>query len=277
MKLLIFLCLFQIFFSFRVGSCLLFANDASASEVSEAYDLRYERWLNEQERKRQALRERLNAQRRSVKNKEGSLAERRRQVVESRSLKNLEAPVITLPKTLPAKAESLSSPAREIASPKKQDRLKTTTSSKRRIRDAQEEFLNNMPKDNEQVQALLTMIDHSKVYFSINAEGQLKDLFKDDRFQEIYREEMTQPTRKQTYNFFKGMQDENRNPNEPITNKLKRDVKITREKIDTYLETTGIKSKLTRALQGRYPAPRPEAQPSSAGPMEGTQSEGATE
>jgi hypothetical protein len=276
MKLLIFLCLFQFIFTFKAGlhvfsSTYVLASEISSSaEATQAYNDRYARWLQNKEQRLKALREKLNEQRQAPSINKAA----QRAVTPEPSNQSTVQPTIQpttlrreqsqpkasaqLQKALPSK--TLRQPAalsEELASGLSEDSPAAQTST--RFKDAQSEFINNIPRDNKQVQSLLSMIDHTKVYFSINADGRLRDLFKDERFQEIYREEMTKPTRKQTYNFFKGYQDENRNPNEPLAKKLNRDVKITREKIDAYLQTTGIKSKLTRALQGRYPEPTPRS------------------
>lgn len=264
MKLLIFLCLFQFLFTFKVGLSFFSESYVQASEVSssveatQAYNERYEQWLLNKERRLRALRQKLNEQRQAaLRNKAIQTPPVQRVRAKTEPAKN-----VALPTALPAKTVRQPAAVDDAVIETEQARVEEASAPSERtpkLRDAQSEFINNIPRDNQQVQALLSMIDHTKVYFSINSDGRLKDLFKDERFQEIYREEMTKPTRKQTYNFFKGYQDENRNPNEPVARTLNRDVRITREKIDAYLQTTGIKSKLTRALQGRYPAPVPRS------------------
>ncbi len=257
MKLLIYFGFIQIIFAFTLGVPNIYAN-----EVADSYQVRYERWL-----KQRPL---------PLKN--------------SKATSPTVAPVVVkktaparLPQTLPSKVEPVvQTDTAAVVNPNliKAEKISATektaelapankapnptrlnpriTPSRRLALDAREEFLNNIPEDNDQVQALLTMVDHTKVYFSINQNGPLKDLFKDERFREIYMEEMKPETRKQTYYFFKGYQDHQRNPNEPVQKSLNRNVLINRERIDSYLETTSIKSKLTRSLQGSYPKlPKP--------------------
>lgn len=240
MKLLIFLLIFQIpLFLLQVGASSLIktsglnlTNVAYANEIVDDEESRYQYWLYQQNLKR--------ARERALQNKK-KLAE-----LKAKNEKSAE-----LPKSLPAKVEPVVKDAASVV----KKASATAVAKPRRYVDAQEELLNNIPKDNKQVQALLTMIDHAKVYYSINKDGRIKDILKDDRFREIYMEEMDKDTRKQTYNFFKGYQDFNRAPTEPVKPRLNRDAKVTREKMELYLETTGIKSKLTRSLTGSYPKP----------------------
>jgi hypothetical protein len=245
MKLLIFFIFFQINIYFEVGFGLFSINKAQAAEVADGsvdnYEARYQRWLNRKNNK-------VNSSS-AAKTIAASSAQSEAQLKLQANLKKLESELQVI-KTknlrLPA-----SLPSRKIES---QDVAPVSSNvTQRRVRDAREDFLSNIPKDNKQVRALLSMVDHTKVYFSINSDGKLKDLFKDDRFREIYTEEMDKPTKKLTYDFFKAYQDANRNPNEPVAQRLNRDIKINREKIENYLETSGIKSKLTRSLRGSYP------------------------
>lgn len=243
MKLLVFLLLFNISMTFeKTGKIYFFISSVQASEVADSYQVRLQKWLQERQAKD------------SLKRAKERVSENRNESQTLNSQRNM-ATDSRLSQTLPSKQtkevdRTLGAKTLETAS----SRRPATVLNRRRYLDAQEEFLNNIPKDNSQVQALLTMIDHSKVYFSINKDGQLKDFLKDDRFREIYTEEMNPESRRMTYNFFKGYQDHHRNPNEPIALKLNRDIKVTREKIDSYLETTGMKSKLTRSLTGKYPS-----------------------
>ncbi len=269
MKLLNFLCLCQIFLTIEVALCVFAKHKVLAQEISEAsgnaqtYQRRYNAWVLQQEQRTKALRKKLNSERQRAFTKTVPLREQN-PLIPPKPKKAAE-----LPKALPAKVLSSEDMVNEALAavydedpPQKPQALQNSKASQ--YPDAQSDFLTNIPKDNKQVQSLLTMINHSKVYFSINSEGQLRDFLSDPRFQEIYKEEMTKPTQKMTYNFFKGLQDENRNPNEPVAQTLNRDIKLTSDKIQTYLNNTGIKSKLTRALQGRYPKPTLRAEESSS-------------
>lgn len=255
MKLLIYFIIFQLLTFSVSGSGFFCVQNAVASDYSEetsnsaqvtdSYEVRYERWKGQLQRLREsrAARSAIVSEINLPKNKRKSKA-------------------VVLPDRLPAKtiAESdRSSPSelsyrRKIAKrPLKAKRAVRSAAPQKRVLDSREEFLSNIPRDNTQVQALLSMVDHTKVYFSINEGGELKDLFKDPRFKEIYTEEMERDTKKLTYHFFKGYQDMNKPYGEAAPKKLKRDIKIYRDRIENYLETTGIKSKLTRSLTGSYP------------------------
>lgn len=255
MKLLNFFVIFQIYLSTFIGFNFTILNFAQASEVAESYEVRYQRWQDERNKSRLTLQERLrNLKSKSTEEPKAQISDQKntsKAIAEKRAPQSIEAtaPTPTLSKILPNKIEVENEDS--LAAVKK-DQSAAENRTRKNI-DAQEDFLSQIPKSNKQVQALLTMIDHAKVYYSINTDGRLKDLFKDDRFREIYTQEMEPATRKSTYLFFKGYQDHNRNPNEPIKPKLNRDTTITREKLEGYLETSGIKSKLTRSLQGSYP------------------------
>lgn len=266
MKLLIYFGFIQIIFAFTLG-----VQNISAEEVADSYRVRYERWLKQKPQFISVPKSKYSNQNKSSK------------------IQNRKVSEPVLPKILPKKIEVSSEPVVVsktqqvgIQNNKVQSTKASSVESELRSRpivrklalDAREEFLNNIPKDNEQVQSLLTMVDHTKVYFSINQNAPLKDLFKDERFREIYTEEMKPDTRKLTYYFFKGYQDHQRMPNEPVQKSLNRNVLINRERIDSYLETTGIKSKLTRSLQGSYPKiPKPPTP--VVIPVESTDSSGA--
>lgn len=265
MKLLIFFTLFQIPLSFSLGLILLPLNSAAASEIAESYQQRYENWLREQQQRKALLRQRLKT--RTQRNVQVKTPKENKPAPKSKVSKQ----PVELPKALPEKIQNVQVPIRTTAPQPLVVQAKVSSirvseppprvqrqPTKALIEDSQSEFINNIPEDNKQVQTLLTMIDHTKVYFSINSDGRLKDLLTDPRFREIYNEEMKPETKKSTYHFFKGLQDSNRQPGEPIKAKLDRDTKVTRERVEVYLETTGIKSKLTRALTGSYPKPPPQ-------------------
>ncbi len=266
MKLLIFFIFFQVSIGFTSSGFVGFNSNVFASEVSDSYQARYEKWQLQQKNKSQ---------------RRPSSAFETKQVVNLKTqVSQLKLRPAVLTKTLPARVEPKiessikfskaeldvesnveSKVVSKVNSVTTQDAAPTSNSLVDKMAlDAREEFVNNIPKDNSQVQALLTMVDHTKVYFSINQNGALKELFKDDRFREIYTEDMTPPTRKLTYYFFKGYQDHQRNPNEPAQKSLNRNMTLNRERVESYLETTGIKSKLSRSLIGTYPAPTAKPQ-----------------
>lgn len=252
MKLLIFSIFLINLFFLGTGSFFL-PKTVVADEIGDSYLERYRRWQQDQA-KRWVEKEKI----KKAEDTEKIVSE-----VESNKNKKVE-----LPNVLPQKDKKFISELNQVSvleqvnsqvkqalksQAEGQDQDRSDSISTSGIIDAREEFISNIPTDNKQVQALLTMIDHTKTFFAINNNGALKDLFQDERFKEIYSEEMTKPTRKLTYLFFKGYQDANRSPNEPVNKKLDREIKVNREKVDAYLESSGIKSKLTRSLTGSYP------------------------
>ncbi len=263
MKLLIFFIILQFFFSLPIGPLGSISNFVLASEIANPYEVRLESWQNEQRQRKALIRQRLQTQK--YRASRPTIKSRKKTTRPVKALRPSVSKIVVLPKVLPAKSETVIRNNLSIAWRPSEAATETSKANqtkfkvrRKMVKDSQGEFLANIPADNQQVQALLDMIDHTKVYFSINSDGRLSDLFTDERFREIYSEEMTQPTRKLTYHFFKGYQESTRNPNEPTKFKLNRDTRITREKVEIYLETTGIKSKLARSLNGSYPAPTPK-------------------
>lgn len=227
-------------FTLVLSVLIFFTNFIFANEVSDTYQIRYQRWLSEKE----SISSKASSRAR-FKNSEPTLTQRK--TIKEEGLGQSQVLPSRLPRLSQLSSEPIGS-SEQVVKPKM-------------ALDAVEEFENAIPKDNTQVQALLNMVEHTKVFFTINSNGTLKELFNDDRFREIFFEEMKPDTRRQAYNFFKGYQDHHRLPNEPVSKSLKRDQIVNRERIDSYLETTGVKAKLTRSLDGSYPKPKIQPKP----------------
>ena len=169
------------------------------------------------------------------------------------SEKNLEAP--------PSKNleyESSKSSQQQVQENIKGQKNQSKIKESQKVRSAKEGLLVQLPQKNDQIKAFLKGIDHARNFFAINPHVSIKSFIKDDIFREIYLNKMDRSTKRYQYYFLKALQDHNRRFGEPKKSGLDLATQMTREKIDSFLRESQLKSKLARRLAGNYFRTSPE-------------------